>query len=138
VSTYWSYRCTTCEVDCGERGVNHGQRELRNLARLGPHLAALRAADVDGLVETRTWSVDESDLAFLAEHGSGEHLLELVSEYGDVEPLDLDAPCLEALDFAGLAEPPTCSRSRGHPGKHEARVTVRVKGPVVRCWTARW
>jgi hypothetical protein len=123
-----------------DRGANHGAGALRELARLGPQIAALRAADTSYVVDLSEspGALYQSDAVdFMEIHGT--HHLELVDEYGDAAAID--KLCPSVFDAIPTPEPVTCGRSAGHSGGHEARVDQRLTGgavPVLRSWTVRW
>jgi hypothetical protein len=87
VSKSWGYQCRTCDERSGSI-YNHGQNILRGLAKAAPHIKAAFEADDSGYLEISALSDNGNAIFFLREHGG--HDLELFSEYGDIEPLDVD------------------------------------------------
>lgn len=123
VSTDWGYRCTGDGAHSG-CSLNHGQGVLRELAKAGPALKLLGESGVD--VDVSYW-MDGAPVGFLYAHG--DHLLELISEYGDIEPLD--KACGEPH---GALPDLVCERSAGHASwaSHEGTWTVETKQGNVR------
>lgn len=113
MSTGWDYRCTE-DGETSNCDMNHGQGTLRDLAKAGPALVALQRSGVEDIDLDHYTPGASAALWFLRRHG--DHHLELISEYGDIEPLDkacgVEHGALDSL---------SCQRSLGHTGKHEGR-----------------
>jgi hypothetical protein len=85
MSTYWGYRCETCQVDT-DMHWNHGKDILRRLAPLAPALSKLN--ELSGYIDVRVSSrSDEDIIAWLTRHEG--HNLVLLNEYGETEPLEI-------------------------------------------------
>lgn len=93
MSTYWRYRCLTCEKDC-EYDMNHGDDRLKALAEIAwPLIRNLQSTVSDTPIGG--WLVIEvmghsNIIGFLDTHDG--HQIELRSEYGDTIPLDIEEP----------------------------------------------
>ena len=84
MSEDWGYYCQQCDVE-SDTWYNHGETKLREVYASWPHVRAIQ--EIGGWVETSILGGYTGDVwAFLAAHDG--HPLELVSEYGDHEPLN--------------------------------------------------
>lgn len=91
MSTYWGFRCETCNV-ATPHWFNHGEDLLRSFwryrAALIPAYRCLNQSDAPWALELNYMGVydDPAPLAFLSEHEG--HTIVLLNEYGDTEPVD--------------------------------------------------
>lgn len=118
MSTYWTLRCATHDAE-GEDRVNHGQGFLREVAAVRDQVAALEEAQATSGAVEMTTLYGHWPLRFVMEHRTCP--MELLSEYGDVEPLD--APCGSVYEVNGKRVP--CSRQARHGGRHHGVVDGR-------------
>jgi hypothetical protein len=136
MSTMWRLRCSDHDQVADGDGVNHGQGLLRAAAGVRSALAEVLRADPDGSVVevTAFYPTVREQLTFAAQHA--DCALELLSEYGDVEPLDL--ACADVCPLPVGSEPPVCQRQAGHSAmRHAARVDRR-DGVALRIVRVEW
>lgn len=98
MSTYWGYRCETCDVN-SEHWWNHANEELANIYRLWPMLKTTeQALDAAGIwhIEITHLNVHDfpSPLEFLHEHDG--HAIALCNEYNQIETMGASS-CQPAL-----------------------------------------
>jgi hypothetical protein len=124
MSTYWRLRCTE-HGDSQDEGVNHGEGELRAIAALREPYNVLCDADPEGVLEVTTFYAGPGRTALWLLRAHRTCVLELVSEYGDIEPVDkrCEAQSLPvAASPTAAAEAAQCDRQAGHGGRHSAEI----------------
>lgn len=85
MSREWWYHCKTDNCH-SETEINHGEEILRSVFRAAPHINAAFEADTYGCLEINiVGGYGHEVFHFLKEHAG--HEIELVSEYGETEPL---------------------------------------------------
>ncbi len=80
MSTYWTYKCNTCNVECGERG-NRIDKVLLDILKMSDHFKQIRDADSKGYIEFRIIGNHPDLIEFIIEHYT--HDIIVLSEYGD-------------------------------------------------------
>lgn len=87
MSHEWGYICKR-DGAILEPNFNHGERMLSVLVSLCPLIKQLKEADTTGIIDMslrgHSWHSEEIWI-YLTEHA--EHGLELIDEYGKIEPL---------------------------------------------------
>lgn len=84
MSTYWGYRCKTDGSE-SEHWMNHGDRTLRDIAKLASHFKAIREGDTTGYIEVAVVAYGFEPIDWVVEHLG--HDVELLNEYGKSESL---------------------------------------------------
>lgn len=88
MSREWGLHCKTCDVS-SVCEINHGEHILRSLVKAYPHIKAAQEADDSGYlvvsIMAHDWLADDI-FSYLSNHH--EHDLELIDEYGQLEPLE--------------------------------------------------
>jgi hypothetical protein len=84
MSRDWNMHCKTCNAT-SETDFGHGEHILRGIAKAFPHIQAAQKADDSGYLEVSVLGHGEELIAFLNEHTG--HDLDIISEYGDIEPI---------------------------------------------------
>lgn len=88
MSKEWGLHCKGCDR-YSVCEINHGEHILRSMVKVYPHIKAAQQADDSGYLEVSIMGhqhLADDIFNWLSEHG--EHVLELIDEYGRVEPLE--------------------------------------------------
>jgi hypothetical protein len=88
MSIHWDLHCKTCNVMPTEtEDFNYSQHILRSIYRLREHIIAICEQGESGYPEIHTMAYsDVSNIwSFFRKHKN--HEIDLLSEYGDVEPV---------------------------------------------------
>jgi hypothetical protein len=88
MSEYWGLHCKTCD-ESTNHVFNHGEEILRSLVRATPHIKAALDADKSGYLEFSIMGHHGSDITIFALEEHVGHELELESEYGYREPIEM-------------------------------------------------
>ena len=88
MSEYWGLHCKTCDKST-DHDFNHGEEILRSLVKATPHIKAALDADKSGYLEFSIMGHHGSDITIFALEEHVGHELEIESEYGYPEPIEL-------------------------------------------------
>jgi len=80
MSEYWTFKCNTCEIECGE-SANHLDHVLLNILRNSDNFKKIRESDKDGYIEFGIMAHSPSLIEFVIEHDG--HDVVVQSEYGN-------------------------------------------------------
>jgi len=119
MSCYWDLRCLDCEVDHGFDNLNHEDKLMMSLAKIGPQLAdlapvleTLRDAAYSDVRLFLRYNDAPVDFAWFAKHGR--HRLMAVDEYGRCRD-----ECGEHYTYCECKHRRMCRRPKGHDGLHD-------------------
>ena len=80
MSTYWWFKCNTCNTSCDERG-NHFDKVLLDILKMVKYFKQIRALDTQDYIEFHILGHGSSSINFAIEHC--DHDMVIHSEYGD-------------------------------------------------------
>ena len=66
MSEYWTFKCNTCEIECGE-SANHLDHVLLNILRNSDNFKKIRESDKDGYIEFGIMNHSPSLIEFVIE-----------------------------------------------------------------------
>lgn len=89
MSEYWGLHCKTCD-ESTDHDFNHGEEILRGLVKATPYIKAALDADRSNYLEFSLLGHSYSNVMQFAVWDHASHDLELESETGRMEPIELE------------------------------------------------
>ena len=80
MSEYWTFKCNTCEIECGE-SANHLEQVLLNILKNSENFKKIKESDHEGYIQIGILGHEPDLINFVIEHN--DHDVVVQSEYGN-------------------------------------------------------